>query len=69
MNKMALGKIQNLSVTKPGRATHMDGGRSSGLKAHTMKQSFLNKRRKKMRDSSHGSEKHEDRVKREARKK
>jgi hypothetical protein len=61
-------KFQNLSVTKPGRASHLDGGKASGLKNHTMKQSFLNKRRKKMRDSSHGSEKDEDRVKREARK-
>jgi hypothetical protein len=56
------------SVTMPGRASHLDGGRAGGLKTHTMKQSFLNKRRKKMRDSSHGSEKDEDRVKREARK-
>ena len=40
---------------RAGRATQMDGGRTAGVKRHTMKQSFLSKRRKKLRDSSHGS--------------
>lgn len=47
----------SVSQTPQGRLTAIDGYKSAGIQNITMRQSFMNKRRKRMRDSSHGSDK------------